>query len=121
MRECQWSDGKPVTAQDFEYAWKRVLDPATASDYAHQLHYIKGAEAYNTGKVKDPKTVGVRSIDVRTLVVELKNPLSYFLDLMPFFTFYPVRRDLVEKFDNEWTLPGNHVGNGPFRYVQRYC
>lgn len=115
LRECQWSDGKLVTAQDFEYAWKRVLDPATAADYAHQLHYIKGAEAYNTGEVKDPNTVGVRARDARTLVVELNNPLSFFLDLMPFFTFYPVRKDLIVKFGNQWTLPQNHVGNGPFR------
>ncbi len=118
LRACQWSDGKPVTAQDFEYAWKRVLNPATAADYAHQLHYIKGAKAYNTGEVKDPGTVAVRASDARTLVVELENPLSFFLDLMPFFTFYPVRKDLIEKFGNKWTLPENHVGNGPFKLKQ---
>ena len=114
LRECVWSDGEPVTAHDFEYAWKRVLDPATASDYAHQLYYIKGGKEFNTSDDPDPSVVGIKVIDDRTLVVELENPTPYFLDLMPFFTFYPVRKDKIEEFGPKWTSPRNHVGNGPF-------
>ncbi|MFQ5898641.1 MAG: ABC transporter substrate-binding protein [Candidatus Methylomirabilia bacterium] len=115
LRDAKWSDGKAVTAYDFEYAWKRVLDPATASDYAHQLYYIKGAKEYNTGESGNPDTVAVTAKDDKTLVVELENPTPFFLDLMPFFTYYPVRKDVVEQHGNRWTLPEHHVGNGPFR------
>jgi oligopeptide transport system substrate-binding protein len=114
LRDCLWSDGKPVTAGDFEYAWKRVLDPATAADYAHMMYVLKGGEEFNTGK-GSADGVGVRAKDDKTLVVELTNPVPYFPDLMPFFTFYPVRKDVIEKHGNEWTKPGKFVGNGPFR------
>ncbi len=113
LRSCSWSDGKPVTARDFEYAWKRVLDPKTASDYAHMMYVLKGGENYNKGKA-GAETVGVTAKDDRTLVVELENPVPYFLDLLPFFTFYPVRKDVVEKHGADWTKPGKFVGNGPF-------
>lgn len=114
LRACSWSDGRPVTAQDFVYAWRRVLDPATPTDYAHILYFLKGAEAFNTKKTTDPSTVGVRAVDDRTLEVELENPCTFFLDLCSFFTYYPVRRDVVEKHGTAWTRAENIVGNGPF-------
>ncbi len=114
LRDCTWSDGKPVRAQDFEYAWKRVLDPKTASDYPHLVYSIKGAQAYNTGRGK-AADVAVTATDDMTLVVELNHPTSYFKYLLPFFTLYPVREDLVRKHGRNWTKPGNFVGNGPFR------
>ncbi len=119
LRECAWSDGRKVTAHDFEYAWKRVLDPATPTDYAHQLHYLKGAEAYNTRKTSDPATVGVRARDERTLVVELENPCAFFLHLCGFFTYYPVRKDILEKHGEDWTRPQHMVSNGPFLLKER--
>jgi oligopeptide transport system substrate-binding protein len=111
LRECSWSDGRPVKAADFVYAWNRVVDPKTAADYAHILYAIKDAEAIHSGKGGE---LGVRAKDDRTLVVELAGPCPWFLDLLPFMTFYPVRRDVVEKHGDDWTKPANFVGNGPF-------
>lgn len=113
LRACAWSDGKPVTAGDFAYAWRRVLDPKTASDYAHQLYYLKGGKAFNEGKGK-AEDVAVRAADERTLVVELEHPTVFFPALMPFATYYPVRQDVIEKHQEKWTRPENFVGNGPF-------
>jgi ABC-type oligopeptide transport system substrate-binding subunit len=118
LRDAKWSDGKPVTAHDFVYAWKRVLNPATASDYAHQLYYIKGAAAYNSGQQPDASGVAVTARDDHTLVVGLAHPTPFFLDLMPFFTYYPVRQDVIEAFGSKWTLPQHHVGNGPYTLKQ---
>lgn len=92
LRECVWSDGTPVTAADFEKAWKRVLDPSTAADYAHMMYVLKGGEDYNSGK-GTADGVGVRAKGDRILEVELTQPVPYFLDLLPFFTFYPYRKD----------------------------
>ncbi|MDP6959691.1 MAG: ABC transporter substrate-binding protein, partial [Planctomycetota bacterium] len=105
LRDCKWSDGVPVRAQDFEYAWKRVLAPKTASAYAHLIYFIKGAEAYNTGKGK-AEEVAITAKDDKTLVVTLKHPTSYFKNLFPFFTLYPVREDLIQKHGQDWTKPG---------------
>jgi ABC-type oligopeptide transport system substrate-binding subunit len=114
LRDCTWSDGKPVRAQDFEYAWKRMLDPKTASDYAHLIYFVKGAQKFNEGKGK-AEEVGVTAKDEKTLVVELNHPTSYFKYLFPFFTLYPVRKDVIEKHKLDWTKPGKFVGNGPFQ------
>lgn len=114
LRDCTWSDGVPVRAQDFEYAWKRVLDPKTASDYAHLIYFIKGAEAYNKGEGK-AADVAVKAKNDKTLVVKLNHPTSYFKNLFPFFTLYPVREDLIKKHGKDWTKPGKFVGNGAFQ------
>jgi oligopeptide transport system substrate-binding protein len=122
-----WSDGKPVTAQDFEYAWKRALDPATASNYAYQMYYIKNGQGFNESALaaKDktagitPATkdqVGVKAIDAKTLQVDLAYPTAYFLSLMAFPTYAPVRQDIVEKNPTDWaTKPETYVVNGPFK------
>ncbi|MEW6308296.1 MAG: peptide ABC transporter substrate-binding protein [Bacillota bacterium] len=110
----KWSNGEPLTAADFEYSWKRALDPDTAADYAYMLYYIKGGEAYNggTGKVED---VGVKAKDARTLVVTLEAPCKYFLSLCAFGTYYPVNKKIVEA-DSEWyTKAEKLIGNGPFK------
>ncbi|WP_431809472.1 peptide ABC transporter substrate-binding protein [Brevibacillus agri] len=114
IRPAKWSNGDPVTADDFEYAWKRALSPKTASNYAYQLYYLKGAEAYNkgTGTASD---VGVKAIDAKTLVVELTNPTPFFTELTAFYTYYPVNKKVVEA-DKEWASnPKTIVGNGPFQ------
>jgi oligopeptide transport system substrate-binding protein len=116
--DAKWSDGKRVTAHDFEYAWKRALDPEVASWYAYMLYYLKNAEEYNMGKV-DPDDVGVRAIDDMTLEVVLKTPTSYFLDLCNFPTYMPVRKDVIEKYGDKWTLSAeSYVGNGPYRLME---
>lgn len=119
LRECYWSDGKPVTAHDFVYAWNRVLDPDTANDYAYILYYIKNAEkrkdpSKNGGKVLDPSEVGVRAEGDRTLIVTLEHPTPFFRHLTAFMTYYPVRKDVVEAHGDRWTRPEAIVGNGPY-------
>jgi len=115
LREnARWSDGKPVTAGDFEYSWKRLLNPKTAAEYAYFLYDIVGAEDYNTGKVDNPDSVGVRALDDRTLEVRLRKPIVFFPSITTFMVTFPVRRDIIEKFGEHWTEPGSIVTNGPF-------
>ncbi len=115
LRDCAWSDGRKVTAHDFVYAWRRILDPATPTDYAHIMYFIKGAEAFNSRKTADPAAVAVRAIDDRTLEVELENPCAFFLDLCAFHTCFPVRKDVIEKHGTNWTRAENLVCNGPYK------
>lgn len=109
-----WSDGTPVTAQDFVHSWQRVLEPETASDYAPQLFPLVNAQAYNEGTLKDFSKVGVRAIDDRTLETTLENPIPYWIDLCAFLTLSPVHTPTVEKYGSGWDRPGKLVGNGPF-------
>ncbi|WP_238884882.1 peptide ABC transporter substrate-binding protein [Clostridium sp. YIM B02551] len=114
LRDSKWSDGSAVTAKDFEYAWLRALDPATAAEYAYQMYYIKNGEAFNTGKAKK-EDVGVKAIDDKTLEVKLEKPTSYFLSLMAFPTYFPVKQDVVSK-DKDWaTKPETYITNGAFK------
>ena len=112
--DVAWSDGKKVAAKDFEYSWKRLLDPKTASQYAYTLFDIVNAEEFHEGKVTDESLVGVKAQDDSTLEVRLKQPTSYFLSITTFEVTYPQRQDIVEKFGNRWTDPSNIVTNGPF-------
>jgi oligopeptide transport system substrate-binding protein len=108
-----WSDGKPVTAKDYEWAWKRNVDPKTASDYATTLYPIKNAiQIHKEGL--DPGQLGVRAENDRTLVVTLERPAAYFLRLASTVTMMPLRQDVVEQFGDKWTEAKNLVGNGPF-------
>jgi oligopeptide transport system substrate-binding protein len=115
LRDAKWSDGSPVTAHDFEYAWKRALDPALASEYAYIMYAIKGAEEFNTGANTDPNSVGVKAEDDKTLTVQLTAPAPYFIGLTAFATFLPMKEDFVkaqgEKYAAEAT---NMLYNGPF-------
>lgn len=116
--EAKWSDGRPVTAYDFEYAWKRALHPDTAAEYAYQLFYIKNAPEYNEGAAK-AEDLGIRVIDEHTLEVELSAPTPYFLSLTAFPTLFPVRRDVVEANGEQWALdPATYIGNGPFKLAE---
>jgi oligopeptide transport system substrate-binding protein len=110
-----WSDGRPVTAADFEYAWKRLLDPRTAAQYAYFLYPVANAKAYNTGKITDPSLVGVRARSDTELEVILEQPLVYFPSLTTFMVTFPQRRDLIERHGDRWTDPDHLVTNGPFR------
>ncbi|KEP25880.1 MULTISPECIES: peptide ABC transporter substrate-binding protein [Bacillus] len=114
LRDAKWSNGDPVTAKDFEYAWKWALDPKNESQYAYQLYYIKGAEAANKGKAK-VADVGIKAKDDKTLVVELENPTPFFTELTAFYTYMPVNQKVAEKNKNWFTNAGeNYVSNGPF-------
>jgi len=112
--DVQWSDGKKVRAQDFEYSWKRLLNPKTASEYAYTLFDIVNAQEYYEGKITDPAAVGVHAPDDTTLVVQLRHPASYFLAITTFEVTFPQRQDIIEKFESRWTEPENIVTNGPF-------
>lgn len=114
LRDAKWSDGNPITAQDFEYAWKRALDPKTASQYAYQLYYIKGAEEYNSGKGSADQ-VGVKALDDKTLQVTLKAPTPQFLGLTAFPTYMPLEKSVYEKYGDKIGSDANTmVYSGPF-------
>ncbi|GGG85116.1 peptide ABC transporter substrate-binding protein [Paenibacillus radicis (ex Gao et al. 2016)] len=119
--DAKWSNGDPVTANDFVYAWKRVLDPdlkPAAAAYAYQLYYIKNAEKYNTGA--DGVTaddVAVKAVDEHTLEVTLNSPTPYFLSLMSFTTYFPVHQSVK---DNEaWATDAKTIiTNGSFKMTE---
>lgn len=116
-KDAKWSNGDTVTAQDYEYAWKRVLNPETGAEYAYQMYYIKGAEAYNTGK-GNVDDVGIKVIDDYTLEVQLQAPTSYFLELTAFPCYFPVNKKIVKK-DKGWaTKVDTYVSNGPFKLIE---
>jgi oligopeptide transport system substrate-binding protein len=96
------------------YAWRRLLDPGTGSEYAYFLFDVEGAEDYNAGKNKDPESVGIRAISSTQLEVRLRKPVVFFPSLVTFPATFPLRRDVVERFGDRWTEPGNIVTNGPF-------
>ena len=117
---AKWSNGDPVTANDFAKSYKRILTPALASKYAYMLFVMEGAEDYSTGKLKDFSKVGVKAQDERTLQISLNAPTPYFLSLLNHYTWFPVHIATIEKHDgmtkrgSGWTKPENFVGNGPF-------
>jgi len=115
LKESQWSDGKPLTAYDFEYSWKRALDPNEGIEYAFQLFYLKGGQAFNegTGSVEE---VGVKAINDYILEVTLIAPTPYFIDLTAFMTYMPVRKDVIELAgEGDWSdNPELFVSSGPF-------
>jgi ABC-type oligopeptide transport system substrate-binding subunit len=110
-----WSDGAPVAAADFVYAWRRVLSPATGARGASMLFPLENAEAYNAGTITDSTRVGVHAPDDSTLVVRLQRPTAYFLFLTSDYTFMPVPRRAIERWGLAWTEPAHLVVNGPFR------
>ena len=114
---AKWSNGDPVTADDFVYSFRRVEDPKEASGYANILYPIKNAEAINTAKPDSPvalDTLGIKALDPKTLQITLERPTPYFLTLMAHQTALPVNQGCVEKFGADFVKPGNMVSNGAF-------
>jgi len=111
--DVTWSDGEKVTAGDFEYAIKRMLDPDTAAEYASFYYDIVGAEDYNggTGTVDD---LAVEAVDDATLKIELVKVRPTFLQLMAMWPVYPNREDIITQYGEQWTEPPHYIGNGPF-------
>jgi oligopeptide transport system substrate-binding protein len=97
-----WSTGEPITARDFVYSWRRVLDPTNGAEYAGQLFFLKNAEAFSTAKLTDPTEIGVRATDDRTLVVELETPVPFFLSLCSFATLCVVPQKHIEQHGDRW-------------------
>jgi oligopeptide transport system substrate-binding protein len=112
--DVYWSDGKKVTASDFEYSWKRLLNPATGAQYAYFLYDLQNAREYNSGKLTDPSKVGVTALNDVTLEVRLQHPAAYFIYLTAFCPTLPQRKDVVERWGSRWTEPEHMVCNGPF-------
>ncbi|MDA0978178.1 MAG: peptide ABC transporter substrate-binding protein, partial [Proteobacteria bacterium] len=109
-----WSDGKPVTAHDFVFAWQNALKPATASEYAFILYPIKNAEAINTGKLP-VEQLGAVAVDDLTLKVTFERPTGYFVKLTAFTTYFPVRRDFFESKGDTYAADFDDLlYNGPF-------
>jgi len=117
----KWSNGDPVTAQDFIFSYKRILTPAFGSQYVDRLFVMKGAEDYFKEKITDFDQVGIKVLDDHTLQIELIGPTPYLLSLLQHPAWFPVNPKTIQKFgtisdrDTKWTLPENYVGNGPFK------
>lgn len=122
LRDTQWSDGQPVTAQDFEYGWKRFLDPRTAAPYVSLLTgVVRGATELTETPTDDTAAIeaalnnlGVKALDERTLQVDLEQPAPYFLSIASLGNLAPVRKDLVDQHGERWAEAGTLIGNGPF-------
>jgi oligopeptide transport system substrate-binding protein len=117
---AKWSNGDPVTAGDFVYAYQRMLSPGLGAEYASMLFVLKNGEAYNAGKITDASQVGARAADAHTLVLSLAHPVPYLPTMVCNSSWYPVHPATIEKFGRKdqrgtaWTRPGNLIGNGYF-------
>jgi oligopeptide transport system substrate-binding protein len=114
---AKWSNGDPVTADDFVYSFRRIEDPKEAAGYANILYPIKNAEAINTAKPEAPvaiDTLGVKAIDPQTLEITLERPTPYFITLMAHQTALPFHKAEIDKFGAEFVKPGTMVSNGAF-------
>ena len=111
----KWSNGDPVTAKDYYNRIKRGADPSLASEYAYLLYYIKNAQAYNEGQIKDFNEVGVKAIDDYTLEFQLADPTSYFGKLLIMPIFYPAHEKAVAEFGEQYAAEAeNSIYNGPY-------
>jgi len=118
-KDSKWSNGDPVTAHDYEWSWKRQLDPATAAPYAGFLYDLKNAEPFNLGQGNFTRDdIGVKAVDDYTLVCTLEGPRGYFPVLASYIAAAPSHRPSVEKYGDKWTEAGNCVSNGPFKLVE---
>ncbi len=117
---AKWSNGDPITAQDFVASYRRMLTPSLGAEYAYKLHHVVGAEAYNKGELKDFTQVGFAAPDAHTLRITLKHRTPFLIEAMKHYSWFPVHLPTVEKFGglarkgSAWTRPENLVGNGPF-------
>ncbi|PHM56551.1 ABC transporter substrate-binding protein [Xenorhabdus sp. KK7.4] len=114
-KDAKWSDGKPVTAQDFVYSWRRLSDPKVGSPYASYLQYtyMLNADDILQG-TKSPEQLGVKALDEQRFQVTLSRPVPYLINMLSHTPLKPVRQDVVEKFGIKWTSPENFIGNGSY-------
>ncbi|WP_145599497.1 peptide ABC transporter substrate-binding protein [Yersinia alsatica] len=119
-KDAKWSNGEPVTAQDFVYSWRRLVDPKSLSPFAWfaELAGMENAQQIIAGKMP-PETLGVSAVDKYTLKVKLSKPVPYFPSLTANFSLFPVPSTVIEKYGNDWTKVGNLVGNGAFKLQDR--
>jgi oligopeptide transport system substrate-binding protein len=117
LRDAQWSDGVTLTAEDFVFSWRRLVDPATGAPYAYYLYVIKNAEAVNAGKMK-PDKLGITALGPHDLEIRLERPAPYLLQMLMHACTHPLPRHVVMAKGRDWARPGNHVGNGAFLLKQ---
>lgn len=113
----KWSDGSPVTADDYVFSWRRLVDPATAAEYAYMLSPVVNADAINKGE-KKPEELGVKALDPTTFEVTLNAPTPYFLEMLSHQSTYAVSKANVEKFGADFIKPGNLVSNGAYMLAE---
>src|SRR3989442_7541999 len=111
---ARWSDGRPVTASDYEWSWKRAIDPKLASDVASFYVAIKGADDYISGKLKDPNQIGIKALDTYTLQVTMPQPAPYFKAVAGLTYLYPVPRQAVEQYGDKLTHAGDILSHRVF-------
>jgi oligopeptide transport system substrate-binding protein len=111
--DIKWSDGQPITADHFVYSWRRLLDPATAAEYAYFMYDIVGAQDFNEGKGSADQ-LGVKALTAKTLHIKLNRPAPYFPHITAFMVTYPLRKDIIKKYGDTWTRPEHIVSSGPF-------
>jgi ABC-type oligopeptide transport system substrate-binding subunit len=116
--EARWTNGDPVTAEDFVYSFTRQLNPETAASYAAILYDIKGAQDWNTGAGGGPDQLGLKAVDTYTLEITLNGPRDYFPLLVGYASALPAHRATVEQFGDKWTEVENIVSNGPFKLAK---
>jgi len=112
-----WSDGTPVTAQDYVYSFQRIADPATAAPMAYRIYVIQGAQAINQGDSTDMSTLGVKALDDRTVQIDLVAPASWFLSSLGSIG-HAVPKWAIDAHGEDWTLPQNIVVNGPYKLTK---
>jgi len=117
LRDALWSDGVPVTADDFVYGVRRLMDPATASEYSYLMYVIRNAEAVNSGRMPT-SALGVRAIDPHTLEITLEHPAPFLPELAKHQTMYPAPRHAIEKWGDAWSRPEHYVSNGPYKLAE---
>jgi oligopeptide transport system substrate-binding protein len=117
LRDATWSDGTPVTADDFVFSFRRILTPKTASEYASLLYVLKGALPINNGDAA-PETLGVRALGPKVLEVTLEHPAPYLPQLAKHQTMMPVPKHRVEQLGDAWSRPDGYVSNGPYRITE---
>ena len=113
LRDAKWSDGQPVTANDFVYGLRRVLAPETASIYAYLAYVLKNGQAVNEGKAP-PEALGVRALGPRTVEIALAHPAPYLPELLKHPSFFPAPEHVVRKYGDSWVQPGRYVSNGAY-------
>jgi oligopeptide transport system substrate-binding protein len=118
LRDHSWSDGTPVTADDFVFGFKRILDPEEAAEYAYLMYTIDNAEEINTGALADSDALGVRAIDDRTLEVTLKNPAPFFIEQLTHYTAFPIPQHKLDELGDDWVKAGNIIGNNAYTVVE---
>lgn len=113
LRPEVWSDGQPLTANDFVFAYRHMLDPKTGSSYSYLLYVLKNGAAVNAGRAA-PETLGAKALDPETLQLTLEHPASYLPQLLKHQSFFPIPEHLVRRWGEKWATPGKLVGNGAY-------